>query len=170
MRQMIRSSYRVTSSFRSELMKIDYFDITWFAVSAVVITITLAKHCFLHGLLIVFAALALDCLLHIYRTKSRFEESIPVYGEIVGYNKTRRGKVFPVLKYETEDGLPVQSPYSVAQNIKQFMPGDSTLICYFPDDLKLFYFKGREKEMYAYYTKLLVFSVFAFAVAILALI
>lgn len=126
----------------------------------VIIAVSMYNHWFVKGLLIVFGTLVLLCILHIYRIKSRFSEAIPVYGEIVCYRKLRSGKVVPTVKYETEDEIPVEKEYSVPQNVKMYLEGDSTVICYFPENFRLFYFKGHEFEFYSYYVKLAVAAAF----------
>ncbi|MGN0580677.1 MAG: hypothetical protein ACI4JE_07365 [Ruminococcus sp.] len=151
-------------------MKIDIFDILWCAVSMIIIAVSMWNHVLIKGLLIVFGALVFLCLLHIFRMRARFEESVAVYGEITGYKKYRSGKVSPIVRYETEDEIPVEKEYACKRNVKEFMIGDSVVICYFPDDFRLFYFQGRENELNHYYIKLGISAAFVWIVLLLLIL
>ena len=62
------------------------------------------------------------------------------------------------MQYETEDGRPVSSVYTVADTEQRYEVGSQEMICYDPDDPIFFYFANRENDMVKDYYRFIIFG------------
>lgn len=154
----IPRSFRVTFSFRNDIMKVEKIDFIWSAVSMVIVGVSYRRGQLIQGLILIYALMAVLFFYHIYTIRKRMKGSIAVYATVTDYHssKGRKHSFFPIVKYETETGREITSAYSVENREMLYEIGDEEMICYDPEDPMFFYFSNRDWELTKDYYRFIV--------------
>lgn len=141
-------------------MKIGLADCIWAALSMLTVGITFHYNCLLYGLLGIYVMMVALFLWHISSVRKRQSRSVAVFATISDYHIATEvvKHYYPIVKYETEDGRPVSSVYSVADNVQRYEIGSQEMICYDPDDPIFFYFANKENDLVKDYYKFIIFG------------
>lgn|GEM_PF-387582 len=144
-------------------MKVDTIDYIWVIVSWCIIGFSFYRNHLSSGIIIVYFLMVIVFFIHIFKARRRMAGTERAYGEITGYQmKDNRlslkdgNWMYPVVRYETEDGRVVNSVYSIASKEQIYSIGDSELICYDPADPLFFYFAEREGDLTASYYRYMI--------------
>ena len=151
-------------------MKVGTADYIWAILSFITIGVTFHYGYLLYGLLGIYVAMVLLFLWHIATVRKRLSRSVAVFGTISDYHIATEvlKHYYPILQYETEDGRPVSSVYTIADTKQRYEIGSQEMICYDPEDPIFFYFANRENDMLKDYYRYIIFgSIPALAVLIL---
>lgn len=141
-------------------MKVGTLDYIWAIVSFVIVGVTFHYGYLLYGLLGIYVLMVALFMWHISQIRKRLSRSVAVFGTITDYHEATEvvKHYYPIVKYETEDGRPVSSVYSVADRVMKYEIGSQEMICYDPDDPIFFYFANRENDMVKDYYKAIIFG------------
>lgn len=146
-------------------MKVTVYDIVWAVVSMVIVGVSFRQGRLMAGLVLVYVLMAVLFAIHIIRIKRKIKDSTAVYGEIAGYKSEKSGglpflpeRYYPIVRYETEDGVSVEAVYRKACRKKELREGDSLIICYSEKEYEFFCFQGRESELTDIYYRMITFG------------
>ena len=141
-------------------MKVGVADYIWAIASFITVCVSFHYGNLLYGLLGIYIFMVALFMWHIFTVKKRLSRSVAVFGTISDYHEAKevRKHYYPVVKYETEDGRPVSSVYTVADSVMRYEIGSQEMICYDPDDPIFFYFANRENDMVKDYYRFIIFG------------
>lgn len=153
-------------------MKVGTADYIWAILAFVTVGVTFHYGCLLYGLLGIYVTMVLLFLWHISVVRKRLSRSVAVFGTVSDYHIATEvfKHYYPVLKYETEDGRPVSSVYTVADRKQRYEIGSQEMICYDPEDPIFFYFANRENDMLKDYYRYIIFGSIPALVVLIILI
>ncbi len=139
------------------IMKVDKLDIAWSVVSMIILGYAFYHHKTIYGLIAVYAIMVVIFYIHIMKMRQRTDGSIPVYATVTDYFQSKdKLRYSPIVKYETEDGVPMSSVYSIESVKKRYEIGSEQIICYSPQEPLFFYFADREGELVSVYYRFII--------------
>ena len=141
-------------------MKVGTADYIWAIISFIIVGVTFHFGYLLYGLLAIYLLMVGLFIWHIAVVRKRLSRSVAVFGTVSDYHIASevRKHYYPIVQYETEDGRPVSSVYTVADTEQRYEVGSQEMICYDPDDPIFFYFANRENDMVKDYYRFIIFG------------
>lgn len=141
-------------------MKVGIADCIWAVVSLIIVGVSFHYGYLLYGILAIYVLMVVLFMWHISQIRKRLSRSVAVFGTISEYHEATevRKHYYPIVKYETEDGRPVSSVYSVSDTVMRYEVGSQEMICYDPEDPIFFYFANRENDMVKDYYRAIIFG------------
>lgn len=154
-------------------MNVKKIDCIWAVLSFITVGVSFHMGYLLYGLLMIFGSQVLLYGFHIWSMNRRIKRTVAVFGTVTDY-RTVKGvgtHYYPVVNFETEDGMAIDSVYNIACSGKKYEIGDEIMICYDPDDPVFFYFADSVSELTDNYFRCMMFcGVPGFVLALLAII
>ena len=149
-------------------MKVKTLDIIWAAVSMAIVGYSFYNGWLLFGLVLIYLLMAVIFIVHIIKIRKSIKNNVTAYGTVTDYFKKKNGKrVYPIVRYTTEEGREITSTYSVQDTKERYAIGSEELICYDPRDPMFFYFAGQESELTRDYTRFLFIGGFIAAIVLM---
>ena len=141
-------------------MKVGIADCIWAVVSLIIVGVSFHYGYLLYGILAIYVLMVVLFMWHISQIRKRLSRSVAVFGTISEYHEATevRKHYYPIVKYETEDGRPVSSVYSVSDTVMRYEVGSQEMICYDPEDPIFLYFANRENDMVKDYYRAIIFG------------